>query len=211
MYVRWHGQACFTLRTSEGTTIRIDPFDRSLGLPITSEPAEICLVTHEHADHNAVQLVPGNPIVIREPGTHRVGGVEIVGLRAYHDANEGRHRGEVTVFVIKAEGLTVVHLGDIGHVPGAGTVTAIGSVDVLCVPVGGTFTIDAEEATRVVELLAPRIAVPMHYRLRELSLPIDGVELFLADKKNVKRQAELEITAKSLPAETEIVVLERRV
>jgi L-ascorbate metabolism protein UlaG (beta-lactamase superfamily) len=207
MIIRWLGQASFSITTSGGKTIRTDPFDESLGLPISQEPADVVTVSHGHFDHNAVHLVPGEHVVVDQAGTREVGGLLFTGVTTYHDEDQGAKRGENIIFRFELDGVAVCHLGDLGHALQPHHLDEIGNVDLLMVPVGGFYTIDATEADRVIAQLGPRVVVPMHYKLAGMELPISDAEPFLAGKTNVRRADELDITVDTLPAEPEIVVL----
>lgn len=158
-----------------------DPHDgRSIGLPPPRATADVVLVSHRHFDHSkSSQVSKPSTVVVEGPGPHIASGIEFRGVRTYHDKCEGRSRGENTVFVFSMGGLTFCHMGDLGHVPSPDQAASIGPIDLLFIPVGGTFTIGAEEAWKVVDLLRPRVVVPMHYRIGGLSLSIEGVDPFL--------------------------------
>ena len=207
MIVRWLGQASFSITAADGTTVRTDPFDESLGLSISRAPADVVTVSHDHFDHNATYLVPGDPKVVSGPGTHEAAGVTFLGVGAYHDEEGGAKRGENVIFRFEIDGVAVCHLGDLGHTLTDEQAGALGEVDVLLIPVGGTYTIDAAGADAVISQLKPRIVVPMHYKLAGMELPIAGIEKFLEGKSNIRRETELNVTADSLPDEQEIVVL----
>jgi len=207
MKIRWLGQASFSITTSDGRTVRTDPFDESLGLPIDKEEADVVTVSHGHFDHNAVHLVPGKHEVVDKPGTHTAAGIAFTGVATYHDESKGAKRGENVIFCFEADGVRVCHAGDLGHVLSPEQAGALGKVDVLLIPVGGTYTVDAAGAGEVVEQLSPRVVVPMHYKLPGMSLPIADVEGFLAGKSNVRRADVLEVTGETLPAQPQIVVL----
>lgn len=207
MKVKWLGQACFSIVADDGTRIRTDPFDASLGFPISSEPADIVTVSHDHFDHAAVDTVPGNPTVIQKPGTHQVRGITFLGMSSFHDTSRGLDRGKNLIFCFEVDGVRLCHLGDLGHMLGDEQVEQIGKVGVLFIPVGGTYTIDAGGATEVVKRLAPRITVPMHYKTGPLTLPIDRLDRFLEGKPNVETLKELEVNAESLLPVKKVVVL----
>lgn len=207
MKIQWLGQASFHIVTSEGLAIRTDPYDASLGFELSPLPADVVTVSHDHFDHAAVDTVPGEPVVVRGPGEHTVKGITFRGVASYHDDSRGLERGANTIFVFTADGVTVCHLGDLGHLLSEEQLRAIGPVDVLMVPVGGTYTLDAAGADAVVGQLRPLITVPMHYRVNGLSLPIAGLGGFLKGKSNVHTHASLEVTGENLPSEPEVVVL----
>jgi L-ascorbate metabolism protein UlaG (beta-lactamase superfamily) len=198
----WYGQSFFMLESAAGTRIAMDPFGGGLGYPVPQGlRADAVTVSHEHPDHNNVALLSGagKPKVIRGLTADRKGWVKIdervkdVSVRsvgAYHDDDEGRKRGLDTIFVFEVGGLRIVHLGDLGHVLTDQQLTDIGSVDVLLVPVGGAFTIDGQQANRVVDQLRPRlVVVPMHYKTQASSVrELDGVDTFLAGRAHVRRE-----------------------
>ncbi|MDF2956623.1 MAG: L-ascorbate lactonase UlaG [Candidatus Alkanophagales archaeon MCA70_species_1] len=213
MKIIWHGHACFEIISEEGKKIVTDPFDESIGYPRLDIAADVVLVSHEHYDHNNVAAVRGRPEVVRGAGEHVAKGIKFYGVKTYHDAAKGAQRGENTVFVFEVDGVTLCHLGDLGHVLEEEQLNEIrraaASIDVLFVPVGGTFTIDAGDAEKVISQLSPKIVVPMHFKTPPLKLPISGVEPFLKGKK-VRREKKLEVTKETLPAEMEVVVLDWR-
>lgn len=209
MKIKWLGHASFLVTSESGVRIVIDPYasDEKLRYGEIKETADAVTVSHDHFDHNNVGAVKGNPRVIRT--TTEFKGIKFRAIPAYHDEEAGKKRGTDTLFCIDADGLTLCHLGDLGHTLSQKQITDIGKVDILMVPVGGYYTIDARAATTVGEQLKPRVIIPMHYKTDKVSLPIVGVEDFLKGKKNVSRldASEVEFKAGKLPAETQIVVL----
>jgi L-ascorbate metabolism protein UlaG (beta-lactamase superfamily) len=155
-------------------------------------------------------MARGRPAIVRKPGQEAHGGVAFRSLATHHDTSQGAARGENVVRVMEADGLRICHLGDLGHSLSAEDAAALGAIDVLMVPVGGTYTIDAAGATAVVNQLRPKIAIPMHFKTPKAGLPLSPVDGFLAGKPRVRRVAgsEIEVTPQSLPEPTEIVVLE---
>lgn len=210
MKLKWLGHSAFLLTASDGTRIVTDPYKPGGGIaygPIT-EPADFVTVSHDHFDHNDVAGVPGKPTPIRSSGSHKAGGVSVIGFDCFHDDKRGVQRGKNIIFVFEDAGLRVAHLGDLGHVP-TEQARAIGRVDVALIPVGGFFTIDPTAAHRTAELLGARVVIPMHYKTGKLSLPIVGEEEFTRGHANVKRLGtEVEVSAGELPPTPEIWVLE---
>jgi L-ascorbate metabolism protein UlaG (beta-lactamase superfamily) len=207
MKILWLGQSSFHVTTAQGVAIRTDPYDSSLGFRLSPLRADVVTVSHEHFDHGAIDTVAGDPFVVRGTGEHTVRGISFFGLRSYHDARQGLERGENIIFLFAADGVRVCHLGDLGHLLSEPQVQAIGRVDVLLVPVGGTYTLDAGGAAAVMGQLQPRITIPMHYGINGLAIPLDGLAKFLRGKTNVRTHASLEVTGDSLPPEPLIVVL----
>ena len=207
MKMQWLGQASFHIVTDDGVAIRTDPYDSSLGFELSALPADIVTISHEHYDHAAFDTVPGDPVLVRGPGEHQVRGITFRGLESFHDDRGGLERGTNTIFTFSADGVVICHLGDLGQLLTSEQIRSIGPVDVLCVPVGGTYTLGAAGATAVMDQLGPRLTVPMHYRVNGLRLPIDGVSPFLRGKANVHTHVALDLARDSLPREPAVVVL----
>lgn len=176
------GHAKFLIELENGLRIVTDPYDKTCGYPVAPVPADVVLVSHGHHDHNAVDTIPGSPRVISEKGTYDLGdGVTVVAVEAFHDGEQGARRGRTLLFSIHAEGLTAVHLGDLGHLPTREQCMLLGYADVLMIPVGGHFTIDAPTAKETAERLHARVVLPMHYKTRvNADWPIAPVEAFTA-------------------------------
>jgi L-ascorbate metabolism protein UlaG (beta-lactamase superfamily) len=213
MKVRWLGHASFVLESESGLRIVTDPytpgvFGLDYGAP--SERADIVTVSHEHEDHNNVAAVQGNPQVVRGVGTHEAKGVQFKGVATSHDPTSGSQRGPNTIFCFALDDINVCHLGDLGHDLDDRTAAEVGQVDVLLIPVGGNFTIDAAAATRVCEKLSPRVVIPMHFKNERCpNFPVAGVEDFLKGRAGVKRPdgSEVELRKSDLPAAGETIVL----
>ena len=175
MQVEWYGQSAFRLSTAEATVF-IDPFGDMSPLaargiefnypPITDVTAGVLFVTHEHLDHNAVEVIGGAPAVLRSTAGRLQSPLgEVVAVASEHDAAAGTERGPNTIFVFELDGLRVCHFGDFGQSSlRAEQAGAICPIDLLIVPIGGGPTIGADAAATIVERLAPRWVVPMHYR-----------------------------------------------
>lgn len=175
------GHAKFLMELENGIRIITDPYDDACGYPVTANPADVVLVSHQHHDHNAVGTIPGTPRIIDRAGDFDLGGgASVRAIEAFHDAAQGAQRGKTLLFVIKAEGLTVMHLGDLGHLPDAEQLLLLGHADVLMLPVGGYYTIDARQAQQVAQMLHARVIMPMHYKtVANASWPIAPVGDFL--------------------------------
>lgn len=215
MKVKYLGHAAFLITTSDGRKIVTDPYEPggfggAIGHGPLRESVDFVTVSHQHADHNYVGMVGGNPTVISRAAEEVHDGILFRALATHHDSSRGAERGANIVRVIEADGISICHLGDLGHTLSPEDATALGGLDVLLVPVGGTFTVDAKGATAVVNRLRPRLAIPMHYRTPKVTLDIAPVDAFLANKTRVRRVEGSEITLdkETLPEPTEIVVLE---
>ncbi len=195
--------------SDSGTKIITDPYAPSEKLFHTEikESADIVTVSHDHFDHNNVAAVQDSPQVVR--GTTEVKGIKFRGIPAHHDKASGRERGSNTVFCFEVDGVKVCHLGDLGHLFSDEQVAEIGKVDILLIPVGGFFTLDAKEASQVCDQLKPRVIIPMHYKTAKCPFPISSVDEFLHGKKDVSRldASEVEFKSEKLPANPQIIVL----
>jgi len=173
------GHSCFRLKESTGTTVVTDPYSSDIGIQMPPVSADVVTISHSHYDHNNVKAVAGNPLVIDKPGIYEVKGVHIIGIDAKHDAHNGALRGSNVIFNFRMDGVNICHLGDVGHGPSPLMIEAIGPVDILLVPVGGKYTIDAELAKEYVDRLMPSVVIPMHYKTEDVNLDIDEVDAFL--------------------------------
>ncbi len=214
MKIKWYGHAAFGITTADGVRICTDPYvpnsyDGALAYGPIRDRCDVVLQSHDHPDHGGAGELAGNPVVVKGAGVHKVKGMEFVGTPTYHDANQGRERGANTAFTFQADGVKIAFMGDLGHVLSADQVKALGPVDVVFIPVGGHFTIDAAEATKVAQQLQAKITIPMHYKTPACGFPIAKVDDFLAGKANVEKvgKTEVEIKAGDLVA-PKVVVLD---
>lgn len=200
------GHSCFKLRGKTATLV-IDPYDpKMLGLKMPKLTADAVLCTHSHGDHHYLEAVEEARVIIEGPGEYEISGAAILGIPASHGAD----RGDITVYRIQMDGLTLVHLGDLGEKLKSEQLDELDEVDVLMVPVGGRFTIDAHQATEVVAQIEPKIVIPMHYKVEGLNLELASKDAFLKEmgKESIQPQPKLVITKDKLPAEQQVVVLE---
>jgi L-ascorbate metabolism protein UlaG (beta-lactamase superfamily) len=214
MKIKWFGHAAFLLSTSD-VNIIIDPyqsgaFQGAVNYAPITDRADIVLVSHNHDDHNDTSTIEGAFTKVDAECFYDLKGVKITAIPVYHDASKGKERGENLIFLIEAEGMKIVHAGDLGHLLDQDAVKRIGKTDVLMLPVGGTFTIDADEATEVMNTVKPFVTLPMHYKTPKMGLPLGPVEEFTQGKNNVRKVAgsEIDFTLRSLPRDAEIIVLQ---
>jgi len=209
MEISWLGHSCFRIRGSHATIIT-DPYPPSLGYSLGKPTARIVTVSHQHLGHSYVQGVGGEPRSVTGPGEYEISGVLIIGIATFHDMERGRKRGKNTVYLIEVDEIAVCHLGDLGHVLTAEQAEELGDVDVLLLPVGGGSTINAPMAAEVVRQLEPKVVVPMHYKTETLSWELEPVERFLKEigVERVVSQPKLSFTKSSLPASTQIFLLD---
>ncbi|MDP2820598.1 MAG: MBL fold metallo-hydrolase [bacterium] len=218
MQINWLGHSCFLInvQTEKNGPIKIliDPFDEKTGLKMPKVEADILLISHDHFDHNNKSAVKGDYFLIDSPGEFEVKGIYIEGISAFHDEQEGKERGAVTIYKIEAEDLKICHLSDFcQRTLNSYQEEKIGEPDVLMVPVGGNFTLGPAEAWKVVQEINPKIIIPMHYKTPELKIDLKGVKEFLkeAGQEDIVSEKKLTIKKKDLEAkEMEIVVLESK-
>jgi len=206
LQIRWHGHSCFEITNDK--TLVTDPHDgKSIGIPAPNVQGDIILVSHDHYDHNCVKNVEKNGSKVVLDGRKRtIDDIEISGVDSFHDEEQGAKRGNNIMYKIEVDGLKFCHLGDLGHDLDEETVEKIGDVDVLFVPIGGTFTVDEKQAWDVIKKIKPKIVVPMHYKIGGLSLPIAGIDAFLEQNpyKLLHVGNEIEIDKEDLPSEPEV-------
>lgn len=209
--VKWLGHACFEIRNK--VTVVTDPHNgRGIGIEPPKSKGDIVLISHEHHDH-----IDGTPLVTKDDSVVIIGfvgektakGIQIKGVRSYHDPTSGSQRGENSIYVFRLGGISFCFLGDLGEILNRRQLDEIGDVDILLIPVGGTYTLDADEASQVAEKINPRITIPMHYMIPGLLLPIAGVDDFLKGKKRTRRvdSNTFTVTKETLPEENEIMIL----
>mgnify|MGYP004677742981 FL=1 len=178
MKVRWLGHSCFKLTESTGTSVLTDPYSlKGMEMPVSE--ADIVTVSHHHRDHDYLAKVKKPYRLVDSPIFTEIDGVMVMGTKTYHDNEQGAERGENIVFKYRMDGLDVCHMGDIGEECTIEIVQDLMPVDILLIPVGGTYTIDAEEAKKYVDALMPDIVIPMHYKTKDNKLDIDKVDEFL--------------------------------
>lgn len=163
MKLEYIGHACFRLTAGDGTRVVTDPYDDSVGIAMLPLEAELVTMSHGHHDHCCEDMLRGAPRIVRGTQEARVGGVTTRAYASWHDDAHGAKRGESCVRVFELDGLRVVHMGDQGCMPAPEVLGAMAGADVLLVPVGGFYTVDARGAKVICEAVRPRCVVPMHF------------------------------------------------
>lgn len=212
MYITWLGHSAFKLQdkiSSDGVTLVMDPYGEETGLKMPKIEADIVTISHGHNDHNNLASIKGTPFVVNCAGEYEVKNVAIEGVEVPHDDKDGKERGKVIAYRIDMDDISIAHLADLGTTLTPKQLETLGDVDVLLVPVGGKFTIDAKKAVEVVSQVEPRIVIPMHYAVPGLKYDLDPVEKFIKELGVKPRMEEkLKISKKDLPQEDmELVIL----
>lgn len=214
MVISWLGQSCFKLQVKgEGgadVTIVIDPYAPSLGRKLPrSLTADILLLSHDHADHHYRDGVSGNPFTVTGPGEYETKGIFVYGIPTFHDATNGKDRGGNTMYHITAEGITLLHAGDVGHTLTEQQLGIVEDANVFFVPVGGGGALTAQGAVEMVSQIEPRIVIPMHYALPGITMKLDSADRFCKEMgaSTKEKVDKLRLTAKDLPQEETRVIL----
>ena len=203
--VTWLGHACFKIETGSGTVIVTDPYSEKTGYTLPRVAADIVTVSHHHYDHDNAGAVAGSPRIVDEVGKIVIGSTIIEGIDSFHDEVSGSKRGKNVIFKFFVDGLVVVHMGDFGQPLSGDQLDALGDVDILMIPVGGTFTIDHIQAAEIVRELKPKIVLPMHYKTDDCTINIGPVGPFLESMPVVREEGvTIGLSANELPAETEV-------
>lgn len=207
MNISWYGHSCFKLDfkiDNKEISVVVDPYDESIGYKLPALSADILLVTHQHEDHNNVKAISfkdkKSAMVIDSPGEYEVKKVFVQGVESYHDNKEGEERGKNIIYRIQAKGMTFAHLGDLGAKLSSEQLDVIEGVDVLFIPIGGKYTINASQAVKVMNQVSPKIVIPMHYKLPKLTLDIEGLDKFLHEVgvSDPKKLSNLSVSSRSL-------------
>ncbi len=213
MIIKWYGHSSFLLTAQSGLKIFIDPCGPDTGYRLHDIEADIVTVSHQHDDHNYVAAIRGTPIVLQEAGVFEKDGVRITGIPSFHDEVGGKKRGSNLIFLFEMDGLRIAHLGDLGALPSEEAFAALGKLDVLLTPVGGTYTIDPPAACEIANRTCTRVLIPMHFQTPKLTLskPLLGIEPLLSIARNCKihklNQSEASITHETL-GEDRVLVLD---
>ncbi len=180
MKIKWLGHSSFLLTESTGISVQTDPFDPNMvGYGFEPHDVDVVTVSHGHADHSYVKGVKSYKKMFDESGKFEYEGIHIVGVPSLHDDNDGKLRGKNTIYKFGMDGVSVLHMGDIGEPCSPELVERLLPVNVLMIPVGGNYTVDAELAKEYVDRLMPDIVIPMHYKVKHCELDIDKVDPFL--------------------------------
>lgn len=208
MDITWLGHSCFVIKGKEKTIIT-DPCHPDLGYRLGETTADIVTLSHSHLGHSYVEAITNNPPKIKGPGEYEIGGTFITGIATFHDNKKGDLRGKNTIYVIELDGITLCHLGDLGHHLGPQLVEELGATDILFLPVGEVSTISVDIAVEMVRQLEPRIVIPMHYKTEAFTGDLGLVDKFLSKMRirGLEAKPKLSVTSSSLPSPTQTVVL----
>ena len=207
MDINYLGHSCFRIRGNQAIIIT-DPFSEGLGYTLGKQTADIVTVSHPHPGHSNAAGVTGAH-VIKGPGEYEIAGVLVLGITTYHDGVKGQSKGKNTAYLMEVDGVSICHLGDIGHVLSDTDIELIGKIDILMVPVGGVSTINANMAAQIVRKVEPKVVIPMHYKMAQSKRDLEPVENFLKEMAftSAEPKPKLNINKNTLPLTLQVVVL----
>lgn len=209
MEISYLGHSCFKL-SGKKISILVDPYDPAkVGLKLAKQDADVVTVSHAHRDHDYTEVMKTpDYLLLDAPGEYEVKESEIIGVSSYHDDKQGAERGLNTIFTYEIDDIKVCHLGDLGVELTSEQLEKVDGVDILLIPVGGTYTIDAKTAVKVISQVEPKIVIPMHYKQGEGFKDLAPVSDFLHEMGvEAKTQDKLKVVSRDLPTELEVVVL----
>jgi L-ascorbate metabolism protein UlaG (beta-lactamase superfamily) len=206
--ITWYGHSCFRITERGQIAVITDPYYDEIGLPVQKLRGDVVTVSHDAPGHNAVETVKGMSYALSRAGEYEIGGVFFSGI-AMHHVNEDNNVHHNIAYTIQMGGLTVLHLGDLAHVPPQSTIEAMGEVHAVLVPVGGGRSLNASMAAEVIALIEPSYIIPMHYMLPGLTVLLDPLEKFLKEMgvSKVQEEESLRITVSGLPEQPQVVVM----
>jgi L-ascorbate metabolism protein UlaG (beta-lactamase superfamily) len=213
MDIKYFGHSSFFIKTKNSRVVT-DPFDPKIGIKFPKTEADIVTVSHGHSDHNFLGQISGEPLILDWPGEFEKQGVRVTGFSSFHDKQKGAERGANTLYKIEADGVSIVHCGDLGVVPDDNFISQLGEVNILMVPVGGFYTIDANEAVELIKKVEPSMVIPMHYNAPYLNQETFGklttVDDFLKKigAESAQRTSKLSVKEGDFGEEMQVVVME---
>jgi L-ascorbate metabolism protein UlaG (beta-lactamase superfamily) len=210
--ITWYGHSCFRLTERNRISVVTDPFSENIGLPVPRLKADVITVSHDEPGHNNISAVKGAPHILTGAGEYEIGGVFINGI-AMHSVSDDIARYNVAYRFAYDSGLTVLHLGDLAHVPDHSTVENFGEVNALLIPVGGGNGLRASQAAEVVALIEPHFIIPMHFGMSDVNLDLEPVDKFLKAMgvSTVQEMDVLKLTTGDLPEQSQVIVLRPQV
>lgn len=187
MKIQWIGHSSFLITSSNNTKILTDPFPNTIGYKVKDIYTDIVTISHHHFDHNCLENIKGDYVVLDNPGEVLCEKIIFKGFQSYHDEVNGAKRGPNTIFTFTVDDITICHLGDLGYILDENEINALGKVNVLLIPVGGNYTIDNKEAAKLCKKINSNIIIPMHYHTPSLNFELSGLDDFLISMKNYEK------------------------
>ncbi len=211
MEITWYGHSCFRLTERNYATVVTDPYDhKAVGYSALKLKADIVTISHDAPGHSNMEAVKGTEHVIDGAGEFEIGGVFITAVQTAGGGKKTKDKTRNTLYVFDYEGITVAHLGDLQEVPTQSELEALGTVNVLLLPVGGGNSLNAAKAAEVVSVIEPNLVIPMHFATDAAKTKLDPLNKFIKEMGlgKTETQPSLKITRSGLPQETKVVVLD---
>jgi L-ascorbate metabolism protein UlaG (beta-lactamase superfamily) len=207
MDINWYGLSCFRMVERGKAAVVTDPYNGGLGLQLPKLRADIVTISHEAPGHANRAIWPEATHIIEKPGEYEIGGVFVIGVSMFDPEDPDRHN---TGYLFDFDGVNVLHLGDLDHIPSQADIDTFGTVNVALVPVGGGKGLNASQAAEVISLIEPEIVVPMHYQTPGFKLELEPLDRFLKVMGIGKIQSlpQLRVTSSGLGEQTQVVILE---
>lgn len=207
MKIKYFGHSCFALQYAGGPVLVTDPFDESVTYPPCTIACDAALVSHDHFDHNHTASLCGAFKTVKTAGEHSIGDVKITAIPSFHDPEQGALRGENLLMRMEGESLAIAHLGDLGHMPDADQLAALANLDILMLPIGGTYTIDTPQAEALIALLKPRKVIAMHFKTDAYEINISTCDAFAKDMNAAFMPREIEVTPENIASLPDVMIL----
>ncbi len=207
MIIRWFGHSCFEIK-AKNVNVITDPYNDLVGYPMHSIGADYVTISHHHTDHDDISWVFGSEI-IDDVGQFNYSDISFTGIKSYHDKKEGYIRGDNIIYKFEMDNISFCHLGDLGHVIDSKTWGQLGRIDVLFVPIGGNYTIGAEDAIKVIDAIDPYLAVGMHFKTDVCDFPIKTQKEFLKLSKGIQmKESSIKFDKKELMMSKNSLILD---
>lgn len=211
MEITWYGHSCFRLTERGLSTVVVDPYNsNAVGYNPLKLKADIIAVSHDAPGHNHIQAARGAEHILKSPGEYEIGGVFITAVQTDGHGRKKEDRPRNLLHVFDYDGLTIAHLGDLKQVPTQSEIEALGNVNVVLIPVGGGGGLNATAAAEIISMIEPSIIIPMHYKTKDTTIPLDSLEKFIKEMglQPIEPVPSFKVTKSSLPGEAKVVILD---
>ncbi|MCK5812594.1 MAG: MBL fold metallo-hydrolase [Clostridiales bacterium] len=199
MLINYLGHSCFAIENQQGKVLVCDPFNESIGYAMRKTKADVVTMSHQHHDHSSQDKLSGKYDIIKTSKIYQGNGFYISNFKSFHDDSKGSRRGENISFIIESDGIKLCHLGDLGHMLGSRQLKLLNDVDIICIPIGGTYTIDHKIVKKLTKKLENKIIIPMHFKTNECKLPIGSLNDYLRTTiLHTHKVPNLSITSKTI-------------
>lgn len=215
MEITWYGHSCFRFTENGFASVVADPYDHlSTGNNRLQLDADIVTISHDKPGHSHLAGIKNEPFIISGPGEYEIGGVYVTGIQTNGHNKDISGKDRNTIYVFDYNGINIIHLGGLDHVPTQSEIEEFGSIHIALVPIGGSSTLNAVKAAEIVNLLDPNIIIPMHYMTDNSIISLDPLHKFTNEMglSTIDPLNSLKISsARALPETSQVIVLEPQV